>query len=180
MRLPQQHPGPLIVVANHSAGVDPILVQCGMRGHIRWMMDRQMMLPALEWLWRHQRVVPVDVEGGDARAALVAIRHLREGGVLGVFPEGRIARPPERLLPFMPGVGVLVAKSGARVLLCWISGTPKRERAFESLFATSASRVHFLELIHYPPRTRPSAIVEDLRQRLARASGWPTVEDEPD
>lgn len=172
----QTFPGPLIVVSNHGAGIDPLLIQSGMQAHIRWMMERRMMVPALGWLWRHERMIPVDFGTSDARAAITAIRHVQEGGVLGIFPEGGLARPPGRIQPFLPGVGLIVARSKAPVLLCWISGTPQRERAYDSLFTPSRSRVEFVELVSYPPRTRPEEIADDLRRRLAEASGWPLAE----
>ena len=37
--------GPLVVVCNHTAGVDPLLVQSACPFEIRWMMLREMMLP---------------------------------------------------------------------------------------------------------------------------------------
>src|SRR5690606_28478224 len=36
------HPGPLILVCNHTAGVDPLLVQAAVPFEIRWMMARDM------------------------------------------------------------------------------------------------------------------------------------------
>ena len=50
------------------------------------------------------------------------------------------------------------------------------ERAVESVFVRSRSRVEFLDVLRYPPRTKPKEIVEDLRRRLAEASGWETID----
>ncbi|HMN97713.1 MAG TPA: lysophospholipid acyltransferase family protein [Phycisphaerales bacterium] len=169
-------PGALIVVANHGAGIDPLLIQSAFRGHIRWMMARDMMVPALRWLWDRERMIPVDFDRSDTAAVRDAIRHVREGGVLGVFPEGGLARPPERLMPFMPGVGLIVTRTGAPVALCAVRGTPKRDRAFESLIVPSRSSVDVIDVIRYSERERPEAIVADLRRRLAEATGWPMVE----
>lgn len=169
-------PGPLVVVSNHTAGIDPLLIQSACRFHIRWMMARDMMTGSLAWLWKRERMVPVDFDASDSGAAREAMRHVQQGGVLGVFPEGGLARPPERIHPFLPGVGLIVARTEAPVLLCWISGTPKRDRAVESVFVRSRSRVEFLDVLRYPPRTKPKEIVEDLRRRLAEASGWETID----
>lgn len=167
--------GPLIVVSNHTAGIDPLLIQTGCRFRIRWMMAADMMVPALEWLWRRERVIPVHFDGRDAAAAREAMRHLETGGVLGVFPEGGIARPAQTIQPFLPGIGMIVARSQAPVLLTLVTDTPARDRAFESLLIPSRSRVRYLELIRYPKGTKASAIIEDLAGRLAAASGWPRV-----
>jgi len=172
----QTHPGPLVIVSNHTAGVDPLLLQSGMRGHVRWLMQRRMMTPALNWLWKRERVIPVDFDSRDVGSARCALRHLQARGVLGIFPEGGLARPPETIQPFFAGVGLIVARSKAPVLLCWISGTPQCATAYASLMTPSRSSVRFLELLTYPPRTRPEVITDDLRRRLSNASGWPLSE----
>lgn len=173
------HPGPLVVVSNHTAGIDPLLIQSGMRGRVRWLMQRRMMTPSLRWLWERERMIPVEFDSTDTSAARSALRHIASGGVLGVFPEGGLARPPETIQRFFDGAGLIVSRSGAPVLLCWISGTPQRDQAYASLFVPSRSTVHFLDLVTYPRRTPPEAITADLRGRLARASGWPLAEWEP-
>lgn len=170
-------PGPLIVVANHGAGLDPVLIQCGCRFHLRWMMSRDMMVPALDWFWKCERIIAVDFDSGDSASVREAMRHVREGGVLGVFPEGGIARPPGRIQRFLPGIGLIVARTEAPVLLCWIGGTPQAETAYGSFIARSRSRVEFVDLIRYPKGTRPSFIVDDLRRRLHEASGWPLADE---
>lgn len=169
-------PGSLIVIANHGAGIDPVLIQSAFRVRIRWMMAETMMTPGLDWLWRRERIIPVAFDRSDSGAAREAIRHVKAGGVLGVFPEGGIARPPETIQPFMAGVGVIVARTAAPVVIAVIRGTPNRDHAFESLFVPSRSTVDFLDVIRYPEGTGAAAIVEHLRRRVAEATGWEVVE----
>lgn len=169
--------GPLIVVANHTGGVDPILIQVAVpRREIRWMMARDMMIPRLRGLWEWMRVIPVVRSGasGDSGAAREALRHLKDGGVLGVFPEGAIERPPGILRPFAPGVGLLAARSGAPVLPVVITGTPAASSAWGSLFRPSRSRIRILPPVCYAQENlSPEAIAADLLRRIAEASGWP-------
>lgn len=181
------HTGPLIVVANHTAGLDPILIQAGMRDlEIRWMMARDMMIVELVQLWDWLRVIPVTRERpgaggrGDAASAREALRHLKQGGVLGVFPEGGIERPPGMLRPFAAGVGMLALKTGAPVLPVAISGPVYRPTAWGSFFRPSRSHVVFLPPVSYKG-TKMSAeeIAADLQRRIADALGWP-IALEPD
>jgi 1-acyl-sn-glycerol-3-phosphate acyltransferase len=159
--------GPLIVVANHTSGVDPLLIQAASHFEIRWMMARDMMVPAGRALWEFARIIPVDRERGDSAALREAIRHLRQGGVLGVFPEGGIERPPGVLRPFEPGLGLIIARTRAPVLPVIIRGTPYATTAWESLFRSSRARLE----VHPPidaatlPDT-PAAIVADLESRF--------------
>lgn len=88
---------PLLVVSNHTAGVDPVLVQAACPFFIRWMMAKDMKLDALGWLWAWTEIITVDRGGREVVAAREALRYLEGGGVIGIFPEGTLERPaPER------------------------------------------------------------------------------------
>ncbi|HYE03222.1 MAG TPA: lysophospholipid acyltransferase family protein, partial [Phycisphaerales bacterium] len=175
------HPGPLIVVCNHTCGADPLLVQAAVPFEVRWMMAEDMQVPALRGMWDWLRIIPVHrvqrstghPRGADARAARLALRHLRDGGVLGVFPEGAIERPAGMLLPFLPGIGFLVRHSRASVLPVVIAGTPQTQTAWGSLLKPSRAVVRFLPVVSYaePPRDRMDAqqITDDLHARMAAA-----------
>jgi len=174
----QSATGPLLVVANHTAGIDPLLVQSGCRFFIRWMMAADMMLPGMDDFWRLSAAIPVRRGARDTTALRVAIRHLRDGGVIGLFPEGGIARPPRRIGPFMGGVGLLAVKTRVPILLVWISGTPETPTAFGSLFRRSRSRVRFELLEPFPEGASADEATEALRERLAGMSGWTRLDSE--
>lgn len=165
--------GGLIVVANHTGAVDPLLIQGACRFWIRWMMAEDMMSGPLEGFWEEQRIIAVDRANPDSASLREAIRWTRGGGVLGIFPEGRITMPPRELRPFLPGVGLIVKQSRAPVLLVWVSGTPETNRMRASLLTRSRARVVFLGVIDYAGERDATKISEDLRRRLHEASGWP-------
>jgi len=166
-------PGPLIVVANHASGVDPLLVQAALPFEPRWMMASHMRHPAGEALWRWARVIFVDATGKDHAGVRTALHHLRRGGVLGLFPEGGLERTPRTLRPFQPGVGVLVRRSGAPVLPVVIEEAPMAQTAWASLLRTSRPRVRILPLVRYGPKDKPADIAADIQHRFERATGWP-------
>ncbi|MBM4109033.1 MAG: 1-acyl-sn-glycerol-3-phosphate acyltransferase [Phycisphaerae bacterium] len=163
-------PGPLIVVSNHTAGVDPLLIQAACPFEVRWMMGADMMVPAGRALWEHARVIPVDRARGDSAALRDAIRHLRAGGVLGVFPEGGIETPPGTPRPFEPGLGLLIARTGATTLPVVVDGTPRAVTAWGSLFTPSRSRVTFHEPI--PASALPGTPPEIVADLEARYRAW--------
>lgn len=173
--------GPLIVVSNHTAGVDPLLIQSVMSFEIRWVMAEDMRLSWLEEFWEWGGVIFVDRQKPSARPVRTALAHLRAGGVLGLFPEAQIERPPRVLLPFHAGVGAFVRQTGARVLPVLVEGTPSRARsAWASLFIPSRAVVRVLPVIDYEGTRRPPAeIAEDLRRRYEEWTGWPTAEAVP-
>ncbi len=164
----------LIVAANHTAGVDPLLIQAVLPFEPRWMMAEDMRAPSLEGLWRKAEIIFVDRTNGDSRSVREALRHLKGGNVLGVFPEGYIERPAGHLLPFRPGIGLLIRRSGAPVLPVVVEGTPDAPTAWASLWRPSRSRVRVLPLVHYEEMDlSASEIASDLHARFAQATGWP-------
>lgn len=183
--------GPLVIVANHTAGVDPVLVQAACAFEISWVMADDMAKPGLEPLWKLGRVIRVDRRTGDTLGVREAIRRLEAGGALGVFPEGRIERPARRILPFEAGVGLFIARTGAPVLPVVIEDTPQADPAWSSLWRTSRSRLRVLPLRRYAKRGEPGAmhaheIAADLRRVFLDATGWPAndtprpLDDGPD
>ncbi len=158
--IPQsKHPGPLIVICNHTGGVDPLLVQTCCPFEVRWMMATDMRSSRYEWFWRWTRVISVDRTGKPARHASgpegssnasdgvrEAVRHVKAGGILGVFPEGAIEHPAGKVLPFHPGVGLMISRTGAPVLPVIIEGTAHNPRAASTLTSvlhSSHARVTF-------------------------------------
>lgn len=172
----------LIVAPNHTAGVDPVLVQAALDSPMepRWMMAEDMRIPALEWLWRLGRVIFVDRSVRDASSIRAALRHLKEGGVLGVFPEGHIERPPRMILPFKGGVGMLVERTGALVLPVVIDGAPQVDPAWASLWTPGHVTLRFLAVRDYSGRGMSGEeISADLRRIFLEATGWAANERTP-
>jgi len=170
--------GPLVVVSNHTAGVDPLLIQAMCRFEVRWIMAEDMRLPWLEEFWRWGGVIFVDRENPSTAPVRRAMAHLKGGGVLGLFPEGHIERPPRTLLPFHAGVGAFVRPTGAPVLPVVIRGTPKGVRsAWMSLLVPSRARLRVYPPIAYERSMSPAEIAEDLKGRYMEWTGWPAASE---
>jgi 1-acyl-sn-glycerol-3-phosphate acyltransferase len=172
-------PGAFIVIANHTSGVDPIILQAAVDFEIRFMMGADMAIPALGKFWEWTGIIPVDRSRADRTGVRVAIRHLQAGGVLGIFPEGGIERPACRLLPFMSGVGLLVRKTGAPVLPVVISGTPYGDSAFSTILKPGRAVLEFQPMIDYASsELSAEEITEDLLARFQSWTGWPIASPE--
>lgn len=116
--------GPAILIANHTCSIDPLpLIATSTRPYISFLIAREFSnVPLFGRLTRRIECIPVNRDGNDAEATRAAIRLLRAGGVLGVFIEGRIARPGETLAP-KPGAAMLALLTRAPVIPAHISGT---------------------------------------------------------
>lgn len=183
-------PEGLIVIANHVSGLDPIAIQCVCRFEIRWMMLREMMLPTFDALWSWLEVIPVST--ADSQAARTALKHVKSGGVLGIFPQGAIERPWKGgRVEFQPGVGLIVSRTGAPVLICRLDSVPRCSTAWGSLFRPAPSpglRLRILGVVRYADAGLDAAqIVADLERRIRSAeatipvpgedTGAPTAHD---
>ncbi len=135
--------GPVVLVANHTSGVDPMVVQSGVRRMVRWMMAHEFMAKPFGWLWKRIQVIPVHREEADSQSARTAIEALKRGQVVGIFPEGHINDEEGEMNEMAAGVG-MIAKRGKAVLVpVWIEGTPKTEDPFWAIVRPSRSKVTF-------------------------------------
>ena len=169
------HPGKLIVVCKHQSPVDPLLVQSFCRFKIRWLMAEEFMFSSLDFVWKYSEVIPIARDGQDAAGLRVALRYLKQNGVIGIFPEAGIKQPREAIHPFAEGVGAMIAHTKAKVLLVTVDGTPMNDEMGDAIFERSHSIVRFVDLIEYPETATKSEITSDLRTRLAQATGWSLV-----
>lgn len=166
---PGQTPKGILVVCNHTAGIDPMLVQTGLPFYVRWMMARDMIHPRLAFIYEWLRVIEVDRTGNDRSSVREAVRALKAGECVGIFPEGRIGREPGKVLPFLPGASIITQLSGCDVLPVAIVGTPPKTTAFGSLFRPSKSRVRFLPLMPGSTLAKGAAGVKQVEDLIAAA-----------
>ena len=171
-------PGGMIIVSNHTGAIDPVILQAACRFEIRWLMAEDMMVDELDWLWQKLNIIPVARKGADSTPLREAIRHVRNGGVIGIFPEGGIEDPPGRIRPFHEGVGLVVSRTRAPVQPVWISQTPRTTSMIKSLLIPSHARAVFIEQVSFERERDPARITEHLRRTLADVSGWP-LDDTP-
>lgn len=137
--------GAAILVCNHLSALDPILVQSTTGRLIRWMMAKEYYeQKALKWMLDLVGTIPVDRGGRDMAATRAALAALRDGCVLGVFPEGRI-EPTRELLPFQPGIGLLAFKSGAPVYPAYLEGTQRGLNMLEAYLSPNHAHLTFGE-----------------------------------
>lgn len=109
--------GPLIVVSNHVDNLDTYVVGLFVRDRVINYLARPDGLDSrlLGWYWRRLGAIPADRAGVAA-----ALRILKAGGAIGVFPEGRIA---PALVKAVPGSAVLALRSSAPVVPAAVWGT---------------------------------------------------------
>ena len=137
--------GPVILAANHTSGVDATLILAASPQRlVSFLVERRhYQQPLVRWMMRLAGCVPIRQERPTTGFVRGALHVLESGGVLGVFPQGRLVSREERDAPAQPGVGLLALRSNATVIPCHISGTTYHDNPWRALFMRHAARVRF-------------------------------------
>lgn len=115
--------GPCIIAANHCSYLDPPLVGIACRRAIHYLARKSLLdLPLLGPILPELNVIPVDQKNADRSALMGAIRVVRHGGAVLIFPEGTRSADGE-LQPARPGLGMIAAKTGAPVVPVHVAGS---------------------------------------------------------
>lgn len=80
--------GPVIVFGNHYSNLDVFLMTVALKRQIRFMGKHTLFNPVLGPLARAFGAFPIDRTRVDLTATKTALRILKNGEVLGIFPEG--------------------------------------------------------------------------------------------
>lgn len=117
--------GPAIIASNHGSNLDPCLVGIAFPGEIRWMAKAELWkVPLLGWLITKLGAFPVKRGEADRDAIRRARELLREGWIVGMFPEGTRQRGGGLGEP-QPGVGMLAMEPGVPVIPVRIRGSER-------------------------------------------------------
>ena len=121
--------GPVLVIANHAAWFDPLLLAYGVPRATTPMMtasfhDKPFLRPIVGGIVKAIRV-PEIAARRDAPEIREAIEALDAGKCVVIFPEGFLRRKEEMLLKrFGQGLWhILQARPNTPVVACWIEGT---------------------------------------------------------
>jgi len=115
--------GGVLVLSNHIADFDPVLVQASCRRLIHFMakselFEMKLLRPVIRWF----HAFPVKRGEPDRAAIRKAIDLLQAGEVVCIFPEGELSVTGE-LQDLLPGASLIVRKAGVPVICCGIRNT---------------------------------------------------------
>jgi len=117
--------GPVLIAPNHVSFLDPVVVGMVTRRRIHFMArDDLFTTPVLGWLIKRLNSFPVKRDKPNPEAIKEALRVLKKGEALLVFPEGTRS-PDGKLLPGQLGIGMLAWNSRATIIPTAIIGSEK-------------------------------------------------------
>lgn len=116
--------GGILVAANHVSYADPLVLGISLPRRLRFIMAAdQFEKPAMHLFSSLMDVIPIRRDGSaDMGPIRRALRLLKEGQAVAIFPEGQRSRTGT-LLPPAAGLGLLAVKAGVPVLPVAIVGT---------------------------------------------------------
>jgi 1-acyl-sn-glycerol-3-phosphate acyltransferase len=123
--------GGCVLACNHLSWIDPLIILCVLPPEPRihylaaaeYTVDGPGLVP---WIVRQAGgIIPIDRQGhkGDRTAVVQALQVLREGAVLGIFPEGRCGETEGQVQPLKEGAAIFAAKTGRPIQVIGLSGT---------------------------------------------------------
>ncbi|HEY5348451.1 MAG TPA: lysophospholipid acyltransferase family protein [Candidatus Lustribacter sp.] len=123
--------GPVILACNHVSYLDPVVLGIGFTRPVTYLAKKELFaIPVLGRIITALGVYPLDREAGGVAAVRAALRALKDGCCVGIFPEG--TRNLTGDIQGKGGAALLGALSGAPVVPVAISGT-RRARPFHPI-----------------------------------------------
>ena len=119
--------GGAVIAINHTSYVDWLPAALAMRRRhrrMRFMIKAEMQrVKVVNFLIKHTKTIPVD-RGAGADAYAVAVQRLREGEVVGVYPEATISRSFE-LKEFKTGAARMASEADVPIVPVIVWGTQR-------------------------------------------------------
>ncbi|MDO5715042.1 MAG: lysophospholipid acyltransferase family protein [Tissierellia bacterium] len=156
--IPQK--GPFILCSNHQSIIDPVIITANFKIPIHWMAKKE--------LFEHKffgsfistlGAFPIDRQGNDIKAIKTAMRYIKNGEVIGIFPEGTRMKE-KNYSQIKAGTALIAHRTKASVLPVYIEGNYKIFRKM---------KIHFRPAIHFDSRVKlTSEEYEGLSQDIMR------------
>ena len=161
--------GGAVIAINHTGYIDFLpaaLAANRRRRRLRFMIKAEMQgVRIVDFLIRHSKTIPVDRRAGSG-AYTVAVQRLREGELVGVYPEATISRSFE-LKEFKTGASRMALEAGVPIIPVVVWGAHRiwtkdhpRNVGHEKIPVTVAVGAAL------PPTGTATELMDDLRMRM--------------
>ncbi len=170
-----------VIVCNHRSSVDPFFLQVCVGRPMHWMVAKEYCEhAAFRWFLKQTQAIPVNRGGIDTASTKSAIRLAAAGGVVGMFPEGRINLTDDFMLPVRPGALMVALKARVPIVPCFIDGAPFGGTPWSPFFLTARTRVTFGQPVDLSPyyeqehdKTWSGRMMLEVVSRIADLAGAP-------
>jgi len=111
-----------ILVGNHTSKLDPLLVMSCTNRCISYLGKIELFKGMKKYFSYGVGIIPVDRSKKNPEAVNTAINHLKNNGVIGIFPEGTINKTDNIIMPFKYGAVKMAKETGSWIVPFAIKG----------------------------------------------------------
>ena len=113
-----------ILAGNHRSNFDCFMVILSTRRCVHFLAKAELFrLSFFNWFFRNSGLIPVYRNGKDKKALETAVEYLKNGEIVGVFPEGRLNKKSKTtVLPFKIGAVKMAKETGKPIIPFTIKG----------------------------------------------------------
>lgn len=106
-----------LIVGNHLSVLDVIPAAMATDKPIHYMAKKELFEKGVgKWFTKKCECIPVNRDGNDVRAVMQAMKVLKEGGIVCIFPEGTRNKTDQMFLPFKSGAAALSIKTKTPII----------------------------------------------------------------
>lgn len=117
--------GPIIFAGNHRHAFDPIVVMTYTKRIVHYMAKESLFKGFHGFLFKQIGLIKVYRSKSNPQAVVEAEEILKNGGTIGIFPEGTRNKTEEELLKFRHGAVAIAKKSNSKIIPFAVKGKYK-------------------------------------------------------
>ena len=117
--------GPIVIAGNHKHVYDQCLTIVSTKRCINYMAKKEYFDGKLAWFFKAVGCIPVNRSIKDTDATNAALDILKNGGAIGIFPEGTRNKTDKFLLDFKFGAVSMAKKTNATIIPFGLTGDYK-------------------------------------------------------
>lgn len=114
--------GAFILVGNHKSNFDPIVISFTTKRKIHYLAKAELFKTKFtKWLFESVRCISIDRSKNDITAIKNALKVLKRGDILGIFPEGTRIKDGTENVQIKSGAAMIASKAKVNILPVAIS-----------------------------------------------------------
>lgn len=148
----------LVICANHISILDPIVLAITFNRHINYMAKKELFdNKFLGWFLRTLGAFPIDRDKLDMKSVRYSMSLLKEGKVLGIFPEGTRVKTVD-IENIKEGIGLMASRTNSDILPVYIETEYKLFRPIKIYYRPMIEMENYKEM---DKKTRTHEITKD-------------------
>ena len=108
--------GPIILAGTHTHLMDCILLVSSTKRCIHFFAKKELWEGKAGFYFKNMGMISVDRKIKDHSAIPKALEYLKDGNVIGIFPEGTTEKEFGKMLPFKIGAVKMAKESGVKIV----------------------------------------------------------------